>query len=365
MSKKFLGAVMASLLMSVSPAMAEMDHSQHANHHSNHKHLTYSPIGVTGDHMHVKGAWMLSYRSMHMNMHGSRDGTDDISVQETLSVPNRFFGTPGQPANLRIVPTDMTMDMQMFGGMVAVEDWFTVMAMGMWQKKEMDHVTFNGAGTAVVGTFTTESQGFGDTMFGGLFRLHEDNGHHVHLNLGLSAPTGDIDEEATVLLPNGNTARARMPYAMQLGTGTWDLHPGLTYTGQKNDWNWGAQYKAEIRLEDENSEGYSWGDKHAVTAWAGYQWTDWLNTSARLSATTQDSIDGIDSQIIGPVQTADPDNYGGDVVDFGLGVDFTIPKGTLAGQSLAVEAVLPVHRDLNGPQLETDWTLTAGFRYRF
>ena len=73
----------------------------------------------------------------------------------------------------------------------------------------------------------------------------------------------------------------------------------------------------------------------------------------------------MDPDIAGPVQTADPDNYGGDVVNLNLGVNLVGQTGGLAGHRLAVEASLPIHRDLNGPQMETDWSITAGWQYAF
>ena len=40
-------------------------------------------------------------------------------------------------------------------------------------------------------------------------------------------------------------------------------------------------------------------------------------------------------------------------------------EGGLAGQRLGLELVVPVHRDLNGPQLETDWTISARIALTF
>jgi hypothetical protein len=327
----------------------------------------HAPIGVMGDHTHNKGEWMLSYRFMHMNMDGSRKGTDDISPTKIATTErNRFFGVAGQPPTLRVVPTEMTMDMHMFGAMYAPTDWITLMAMGNYIEKDMDHITFaGGAGNNILGEFSTESKGWGDVKLSSLFSLHEGEIHNLHLNVGFSIPTGDIDNTATVLAPNGLTPRLRMPYAMQLGTGTYDLIPGITYFGLNDRWSWGAQYSSEIRLEDENDEGYSWGDKHTLTFWSAFEWAPWASTSVRLTGATQDSIDGIDTQIIAPVQTADPDNYGGEHIEIGLGVNFMALKGPLKSHRLAMEINTPVYQDLNGVQLETDWSLTVGWQYAF
>ncbi len=198
----------------------------------------------------------------------------------------------------------------------------------------------------------------------GLIKAWESNGHRVHLNAGLSLPTGSIDEEDDVLAPTGARPTLRLPYPMQLGSGTFDLMPGVTYKGRSGSFGWGAQYMGTIRLGD-NDEGYSLGDVHQATGWASYSWHPAVSASFRLTGRTQDSIDGIDPRIVAPVQTADPAFQGGDRVDLGFGLNFSGQSGTMRGLRAAVEFGLPVHQDLNGPQMKADWSLTAGVRYMF
>lgn len=366
------GASLLTLTLSLNPVTSHAQEGVTLTGQGLHTHSAstaddHAPIGVMGDHIHKKGEWMVGLRAMHMNMDGNRKGTSDISANTIVTTEaNRFFGMAGQPATLRIVPTEMTMDMQMVGAMYAPADWVTVMAMGQYVEKDMDSLVYSGgAGTTIRGTSSMESSGWGDTKLGGLFRLYEDDTHTLILNAGVSLPTGSIDEEDTMLMPNGMMMNMRLGYAMQLGTGTYDFLPGLTYNGHTGKWGWGAQYAGEIRMEDENSEGYSWGDKHRVTTWGSYEWADWISTSARVTGTTQGSIDGIDSQIMGPIQTADPDNYGGQSIDVGLGVNLMATDGFAKGHRLAIEATAPVYQNLHGPQMETDYTITAGWQYAF
>jgi hypothetical protein len=328
----------------------------------------HGPIGVMGDHMHKKGEWMLSYRYMHMDMDGSRMGTDGVSPDTIVTtVPNRFYGMAGQPETLRVAPLWMTMDMHMLGAMYAPTDNLTLMIMASYIEKEMRHVTYKGAtGLDVRGYFTTESDGFSDTKISALYRLYDDANHnHVHLNLGLSLPTGSVTERGTILTPGGGTPTVRLPYAMQLGTGTFDLLPGITYSGRTGDLSWGTQFRSEIRLEDENDEGYAWGDLYGVTGWVAYEWAPWISTSVRLDAWTQDSISGIDPTIALPVQTANPDFYGGEQVFAYFGANLVGQTGALRGHRLALEVGVPVYRNLNGPQLETDWNFTVGWQKAF
>ena len=327
---------------------------------------SHGPIGVMGDHTHKQGEWMLSYRFMQMHMDGNQMGTNNVSAEEiATTVPNRFFGIAGQPPTLRVVPTEMTTDMHMVGAMYALNDTVTFMAMGSYIDREMDHLTFaGGAGSTILGGFTTRSKGFGDTRTSALVNLYQDDVHRLHVNAGLSLPTGSITEEDTVLAPTGATPRLRLPYAMQLGSGTFDLMPGLTYSGHHNKWGWGAQYMGAIRL-GENSEDYTLGDKHMLTAWGSYLIAPSVSASFRLNAETESQIDGIDSQIVAPVQTADPDNYGGERISTALGINTVIPRGVLKGHRFSAEVVLPVYQDLNGPQLERDYAFTLGWSKAF
>lgn len=355
---KQLSALLVASLISVSAsttALADDNHNTYAPVRAD----GHAPIGVMGDHLHKKGEWMLSYRFMHMDMEGNQIGKDNVSPEEVISQPNRF----GAPPNLRVVPTKMTMDMHMLGAMYAPTNNVTLMAMLPIIEKDMDHLTFNMMG-ANIGGFSTKTDGIGDLKFSSLIGLYNDGRTKVHLNAGFSAPTGSITERGNVLTPMNTTANLRLPYAMQLGTGTFDLLPGITIQSRSGDFSYGAQFMARFHLGT-NDEGYSWGDKQELTAWIAYQWAPWISTSLRVKGTNQSKISGIDSQIAAPVQTADPNNYGGERIDLLGGVNFILPDGPLKGHRFALEAGAPVYQDLNGPQMETDFTITLGWQKAF
>jgi len=102
-----------------------------------------------------------------------------------------------------------------------------------------------------------------------------------------------------------------------------------------------------------------------VTAWGSYQWMPEVSTSLRVAGTALGSIDGIDSSIVGPVQTADPDNYGGGWAEAFVGVNYAGQTGILRGHRLALELGMPVYQDLNGPQMERDWSLMMAWQFAF
>ncbi len=355
MKKLLLAGAMLSTILT--PAIVKAD-SVHLNQNGLRAD-SHAPIGVMGEHMHGKGEWMVSYRYMRMAMDGTRDGTSNLSNAEILTRANRF----GAPPNLRVIPESMDTDMHMVGGMYAPSDDITLMMMGMYIDREMDHSTYNPAG-AKIGEFTTKVKGFGDTKLSGLVRLYKDETHHLHLNAGLSLPTGSITKRDTVLAPTGATPNLRLPYAMQLGSGTYDLLPGVTYTGVKDKLGWGAQYNATLRM-GRNNEDYSLGNKHQISTWGSYSIKPTVSVSARLTAEAEGTIDGIDSEIAAPVQTADPENYGGERVSASLGLNTAIPTGALAGHRFSFEATAPIYQNLNGPQLKRDYAITAGWSKAF
>ncbi|MEM6837768.1 MAG: transporter [Cyanobacteria bacterium P01_C01_bin.120] len=303
---------------------------------------SHAPIGVMGDHTHEQGEVMLSYRYMFMDMDGNRDGTDSLSTAEVLQ-------------DFPITPTSMTMQMHMFGAMYAPTNELTLMAMVPYILKEMDHATRRGT------EFTTNSEGFGDIRLSGLYKVLDQNRQRIHLNLGLSFPTGSIEERDTT--PAGPDQI--LPYPMQIGSGTFDLHPGVTYLGQSGRWSWGSQAMGILRL-GENSNGYRLGNQLMLTAWGARSWTDWFSTSVRLGGRTLGNIDGEDDRL-NPnlIPTANPDLRAGTQLDLGLGLNFYVPQGALQGARLAVEFNLPVYRSLSGPQLETDYSITAGLQAVF
>jgi len=323
---------------------------------------SHAPIGVMGDHIHGAGEWMISYRFMSMDMEDNLEGDDDISPEEivtTIANPN------AGPPTLRVVPVDMTTQMHMFGLMYAPSDTITLMAMLNYIDKEMDHLTFQGmAGTNRLGSFTTEASGVSDTKLSVLWGLHNDPQHKLHLNLGLSIPTGDIEEEDEVLTPMNTRPVLRLPYAMQLGSGTYDLEPGITYNGYDGRRAWGTQYRATIRL-GENDEDYTLGDVHQLSGWGSYRFADGFSGSLRLTYRDQDSIDGRDTRIGAPVQTADPDNYGGEHLHLGIGFNLAGQSGAIRGHRLAFEYELPLIQDVNGVQMEMKSMLTLGYQYAF
>ena len=303
-------------------------------------------VDVLGSHVHPAGQWMVGYELMFENMDGNRDGTSRINHDRVLE----GFATS---------PTKMTMQMHMAMLMYAPSNDLTLMAMLPYVLKSMDHVTRDGA------RFTERTEGFGDLelrAFYTLFRVREVQ-HRLLLNAGVSVPTGSINEKDTG--PERSMGRARLEYPMQLGSGTVDLLPGLTYLGQTANWAWGAEFVPTVRLGT-NSNHYRLGNRYRLTAWGDRRVTDWFALSARLDGQRWDNIHGADPTL-DPMDepTKDPKLQGGDRIALLAGISFYVPRGPFQGQRLAIEVGAPTYQSLNGPQLQTDLLVRVGWQWAF
>ncbi|MEX2601570.1 MAG: hypothetical protein WD355_07985 [Balneolaceae bacterium] len=295
-----------------------------------------------GDHTHGQGEVMLSYRYMFMNMDGNRDGTKTLTNDEVLQ-------------DYMVTPTKMPMQMHMLGAMYAVSDQLTLMAMASYIQSEMDHLTRMG------GEFTTESSGIGDVSLTGLITLGEFGNQRMHAHLGVRIPTGSIEQMDVT--PASSPDETILPYPMQIGSGTFDLLPGITYLGQKGNLSWGNQIKGTIRL-GENDNGYTLGNRVLLNGWLGFRASDWFAPMLRLELNSWGKIDGADDRLNpNMIHTADPDLKSGTRIDIGLGTNFLIPAGSLEDLRFAAELTLPFYQNLDGPQMETDWILTFGLQY--
>ncbi len=338
----------------------EQTHQGHTGHDmSSHMgpgaQMQFNPaFGEDIYHTHPAGMWMVNYKFMHMDMRGLQDGTKNVSVDQVIPMMGTKYG-------FMMTPTSMTMDMHMVMAMYGVTDRLTLMGMATYVANEMEMLMNMGMGKGNTIEPPMNTNGIGDTEVRAIYKITD----YLVASLGLSIPTGDIKQEFGTM---GRTYRA--PYDMQLGSGTFDLKPALTYSDLSSDalWNWGAQVSYTNHI-GKNDSGYSLGDTIKATTWLQRALGP-AATWARLAFSNTGHINGRDPEIqillnpnpmIGAsTPDADPNNYGGQRLDALVGVSFA--KGPF---SFGVEGGLPVYQNLNGLQLATGWFLTTGFQAMF
>jgi Protein of unknown function (DUF3570) len=387
---------LSALGQAVNSGVGTDGHNGHGHHHNT------APAGVLFSHMLDKAdGFMVGYRYMRNRdagelLHGTKTFSGDAAIVNN-SCPVDSGG------GCAVSPTEMTMNMHMLDLMYAPTAWLNLMLMPQFVDMEMTMRGLEGAPVSPVhhhggnpnASHGHTTGGVGDTGMYALFKLFDEPVHHVHLGLGVSAPTGDVGIRLRKLATKDISY---IHYGMQLGSGTWDFKPSLTYTGQTGSWAWGGQLSGTKRLEDINKSGYALGDIFQSTIWGSHSLTDWLSASVRGVYTWQGVIKGqynresIDPDHIcirsnygtqeeyqaclAPLKLVQnltqrstpmdqPSNYGGQYVDLGLGLNVNIPNGAFAGNSLSFEWLQPVYTNVNGYQLDRDGALAVNWNYAF
>lgn len=352
----------------------------HAHHHAA-DHGAPLPAGVMFGHMlPAADDVMVGYRFMYSREDGELlHGGQTVSDAQVLA-----HGCADHNVNCVTAPTYMNMQMQMLDIMYAPTDWLNLMLMPQFVNMDMDGRRLTGA---ILPPNTMDhlhaphaTGGVGDTGVYALFKLWNAGEHKLHLTLGGTAPSGDSAIEMNRM--HGMDA-GYIHYGMQLGSGTWDFKPSLTYSGKLDDWSWGAQVGGTKRLDSRNASGYALGDNLQASAWGGYNLTDWLAGTLRGIYTSQNAIQGHYKPLAGndthhdPTHHFIPDvnskygtvdqpgNYGGRYWDIGLGLNAAIPDGQFAGHHFSVEWLQPLMEDVNGYQLQRSGTLNATWSYMF
>ncbi len=322
---------------------------------------THAPGHLMGGHLHGPGEKMIEYKYMNMFMSGLQQGTDVLSITEIFS----------QHPTLMILPEKMNMEMHMMHYMVGWKDDVTLYVMPMWVVNTMEVTPYmdNGMGMKMpMPRQRRTNSGFGDLPFGALWRIKNDQENRSEwlLNIGFSAPTGDIDGKTTS--PMNPAMEIEFPYPMRLGTGSWMARPGITYSQYTDDTSVGLQLQADIALA-KGAGLYATSDKYRLSGWFSKIFSQdrtWAYT-LRIEGLWASDYRGADPQLevmqMGGMTMAQMNPaangsfQGGQSVSFGYG----IIKSLADGSRLNFEIVHPVYQDLHGLQMSTDWSFAASW----
>ena len=246
------------------------------------------------------------------------------------------------------------MDMHMFGAMYGFHDRFTLTAMLPFISQSMSH----NHQSPNIGHFRRGTEGLGDLKLGGIYNSHSSKQLDILLNGGISVPFGSITQDD----------QGHLPYPMQLGSGTIDLLPGITFRGPLpfyKNLTWGAQLSSILRT-GVNRQGYRRGNRYAYTGWIAHDLTPNTSGSVRISHQKNENIVGTDKDIPAIMAPGmDPNLQGGERTDLSFGVNHIIGLKQLNGHRIAAEVGLPVYQYLDGPQLGTSIWATLGWQYAF
>ena len=107
------------------------------------------------------------------------------------------------------------------------------------------------------------------------------------------------------------------------------------------------------------------GDQLELNSWVQYQYKSSLSVSTRLKFVSQKDISGSNPMIMAPVQTANPENYGGDELHIGFGANYDLSSLTSKQDVFGVEVLFPIVQNKNGLQMETKHQIVLGYNRSF
>ncbi len=320
-----------------------------------------SPAGIMLGHEHAKGTWRLSYRYMDMYMKGNVSGTEKVDDYYVFN-------------NYLMSPENMRMDMHMVMAMYGFTDRFSLMTMFNYNVLSMDMNMLPGTtmmhhdGSTMVMTasnshMTTKTSGLGDTKLYAMYALLNKNEHHVFVTAGFNIPTGSIGLKGK--MDDMLYAGQRLPYMMQMGSGSFDFMPGVTYLLKMNKLSISTQLTSIIRPFN-NRHSYRLGNELTFNCWAAYKFLSWVSGSVRVESNSTGAIRGKDVTLYeGAEPAAFSKNYGGQNANGYLGLNFYVNNGCFKNNKFSVEYGIPVYQNFNGIQMSTINTVYAGWLISF
>lgn len=351
--------------------------------------ISHGPIGVMADHFHKKGEWMVSFRVTNMEMEKNIFNGNSISTDEILKQPNPYASIPmmmensesismmnrvpakvtnhphssemKMPMKLSVVPKKMTMKMIMLGAMYAPSDRLTLMGMAMFNDKDMILDTYQGMmQRKYLGSFETSSSDLSKISFSALYNLHKSDNSRWHVIFGLEKSIGESSEKGMVLTPMNMKSSITLPYGMQSSDRALRLTTGITNVKSIKDFIIGNQLLVKKVIDEKD---WNFGDEFEYNLWFQGAFTQNISYSLRLNYKDQDSIDGRDISIMAPVQTSNPNNYGGEVLNLGIGLNMVFNLfGGMHKDRFSIEILKPIDQNKNDLQMKDNLTIQIGFQ---
>ncbi len=283
-------------------------------------------------------AWSLSYQYKTAKFEGYLDGTQSLGFNEVLGPPtNKTFP---------VLPTTITQTAHIYTvGYQFTDHWQGRLSVP-YIKQKTDHLSLVPGYSA----FTIETDGIGDVVISASHNLHSES---WLLSVGISLPSGSIDEEGDTPREPGNQ---QLPYTMQLGSGTYDIPIELTYQN-KSAPNLSLSLAATVRTGT-NDRNYRLGNNYSLTGRYDVNLFSKIEGYAGLTLQSSESIHGEDETLkvgdsppIYPASICNPDLYGGKKIKARLGASWQVSDD----YRISAEFGKPVYQDLNGPQPKEKW----------
>lgn len=289
--------------------------------------------------------WNLSYQYKFAEFDGYLDGDKSLSLDEVLwSGPSEVR----TDKNFPIVPTVIRQRAHLFRIGYQYSDDIGFYLSAPYIKQDTDHISI----IQNYDHFIIETDGVGDTVVSVNYKFVDTPIHRWWVNLGVSLPTGSIDEIGDTPREPGDQ---QLPYTMQLGSGTYDIPIEFNYQ-HLDEHDFSLAFSAMLRTGT-NDRNYRLGNNYRLSAKYSFpinhQLRWFLGSEFQYSSkiSGRDDTLTVDAPIPYPAGITNPALYGGRKLSARAG--FTWRVG--GNFSITAEFGKPLYQHLNGPQPKETW----------
>ncbi len=307
------------------------------------------PTGLWPDQTPPHGDWVFGYAWRHTRKSGLRSGKSGVNAPDVVNLTGRNLYT------YTTTPTRQNTLTHRLQAAYGLNDRTALLVGVPYVIHNRDSLTNTNL------TSRTKAEGLGDIRVITRWKI-PTRGGAWHAHLGLSLPTGSVDEKDDTPLTVG--AKLQLPYSMQLGSGTMELLPGLSFKRQGVPWTVGAQMTGAVSLGT-NKRDYKPGARLAATAYAQYNFTQRTSAGARLLWESWGDLAGNDKALNPATDpTMDSKRQGGRRISLGLGLNILGPDRS-DHHRVSLEVLAPIWQTLNGPQLELERSIQLDWRVAY
>jgi hypothetical protein len=299
-----------------------------------------APAGISEDHLLEQWQIEFSYRFRVMSFEDILVESDEVPPTLVLS------GAPPNWPPFDMVPLTMSLQRHELEARVGILDWLGASVRVPFVSNSAELATSNFVGSP-------SASGLGDVEVHLLYALHQVWPYRAHLSAGVALPTGSV--EAVDELPNAPGSNQVLPYPLQPGDGSLVVLPGATFVAENESGTVGLRAHARVPV-GENDRGWKRGTVFEANIWLAYRFTDWVSGSARVNYRKTGNIEGHDPDV-DPFGTpmAHPELQGGTRMELPIGINIRFMEGPLARNMIRAEFILPLHQNLDGPQIRAKY----------
>ncbi|NQY66124.1 MAG: hypothetical protein HRT72_00145 [Flavobacteriales bacterium] len=318
--------------------------------------LTMRRSSIVGfGYAHDKGEFEIEYQKVKVAF------LDNFELDKVVSSKDLLYGSGfGAGASLaREIPDELNIDEHRLRIMYSPwnESSISVESGYRWNLMRVISADLEQVGK----NYNVISKGFTDTKVMLNLEMIDKDLTMVLLNMGVSLPTGAIDQKYNSNVFNDEVS---FGYIMQTGSGTFDPIIESVYmrTGAKTSIGLKGTMINRIYTNENN---YRYGHHYSAVTGIGRKWMEGFGTTFRFDFNKWNRVVGVDSSMdpmLSPINRAE--NTSGVRLDGSVGIVFDMPKKNgIKGLTFIADFRYPIYQMLDGPQLGIDNQFVITVKY--